>query len=577
MGSGAGIRVVQSHYAGLEGHASPRPRCPSAVLSSPRGWLSTAVGPALPGAPPDVNDGRMTSTTHASTRQRTARLELPGGRPRGRARPPVVRPVRGAAPHGSPALPPRLRQRPTGLSWCAGRVRMRACASWSATTPARWGWSCPRAHPRGRPSASWWKLPRSSIRSAQCAPGVSRCSWSPPRQRFRRRSGRGPSPSAPGPLFRCPRDRTGFLSHLAEFSRPRAASRILGVVGGCGGAGTSSFAARLAAAARTHGSTVLIDADPLGGGLDLLIEAPEAAGIGWADVSGLGPDDGEALHDGLPAVDDVRLLAADDKSGPAPEPLARVLTALRPLGSTVVVDLADGLVPDCAEHLDQLLLVVPASDHAVRATARRLRSWQLPDAIAQVVVRRGARSAHSRRGVPGPRPPPRGLLPGRPRRGGVPLFDVRRRGADRSARRLMAHLPPGAGGMSAGPHPAQGIAARTLDENLASLVELVREDLVRSPGSHRRPPHHSRAAPAGQGARRRCDPRADRAHSRPRRGARAPPGPDGPRRDGPAGQRRRERLGRRRRRVAPDARAPLPQPGPRPGRAAGDLRWPAVG
>lgn len=31
--------------------------------------------------------------------------------------------------------------------------------------------------------------------------------------------------------------------------------------------------------------------------------------------------------------------------------------------------------------------------------------------------------------------------------------------------------------------PAQGIAAGTLDENLASLVELVREDLVRSPGT----------------------------------------------------------------------------------------------
>ncbi|MGO2993430.1 hypothetical protein ACTXI9_02310 [Brachybacterium alimentarium] len=230
----------------------------------------------------------------------------------------------------------------------------------------------------------------------------------------------------------------GFLSHLAEFSRPRAASRILGVVGGCGGAGTSSFAARLAAAARTHGSTVLIDADPLGGGLDLLIEAPEAAGIGWADVSGLGPDDGEALHDGLPAVDDVRLLAATNHVGPAPEPLARVLTALRPLGSTVVVDLADGLVPDCAEHLDQLLLVVPASDHAVRATARRLRSWQLPDAIAQVVVRRR-----------GPLTPAEvsqdlGLPLAASFRDGpaaaVPLLDVRRRGADRSARRLMAHL-----------------------------------------------------------------------------------------------------------------------------------------
>lgn len=229
-----------------------------------------------------------------------------------------------------------------------------------------------------------------------------------------------------------------LLSRLAELARPRAASRVIAVAGGCGGAGASSFAARLAAAARRHGPTVLIDADPLGGGLNLLVEEPVTTGIGWADVGGLGPDDGEALREGLPRVDDVSLLVASDHIGPAPEPLSRVLTALDPLGGTVVVDLADELVPIGAELADELLLLVPTSDHAVRAAARRLRAWQLPDALTGAVVRRRGpltpREVCEDLALPlvaSFRDSPASV---------VPLLDVRRRGADRAARRLMARL-----------------------------------------------------------------------------------------------------------------------------------------
>lgn len=233
----------------------------------------------------------------------------------------------------------------------------------------------------------------------------------------------------------------GFLSQLAELARPRAVSRVIGVAGGCGGAGASSFAARLAAAARRHGSAVLIDADPLGGGLDLLVEDPVTTGIGWADVSGLGPDDGQALRDGLPRVDDVRLLTARDHVGPTPESLVRVLTALRPVGSTVVVDLADDLVSVCAEHIDDLLLVVPTSDHGVRAAARRLHTWHVPDAVARVIVRRRGplTAAEVSQDLALPlaasfRDSPAST---------IPLLDVRRRGADRAARRLMAQWHEG--------------------------------------------------------------------------------------------------------------------------------------
>lgn len=229
-----------------------------------------------------------------------------------------------------------------------------------------------------------------------------------------------------------------LLSHLAELARPRSQSTVIGVAAGHGGAGASSFATRLAAAARPRGPVVLADADPLGGGLDLLVEQPDAAGVGWGDLEALGPDDGAALRGGLPVVDEVRLLLAGGQPGPEPAALSRALTALASLDGTVIVDLSPSLVNTAAEHLDHLLLVTTASDHAVRAGTRRLRTWHLaPGAVSAVVRRRGPLSpaevaedlslpvATSFRDSPS---------------GTVPLLDVRRRGADRAARMLLQDL-----------------------------------------------------------------------------------------------------------------------------------------
>lgn len=232
-----------------------------------------------------------------------------------------------------------------------------------------------------------------------------------------------------------------LLSRLSELARPRSSALLLGVVGGCGGAGASSFAARLAAAARPHGSVTLLDADPLGGGADLLVEAPVLEGIRWREAAELGPDDAEALRAGLPRVDEVHLLTAGEDPGPTEQTLPPVLSALSALGGTVVVDLSPALVPVAAEHLHQLLVLVPATDHAVRATVRRLRAWQLPGGLARAVVRRsgplGPGEVGEDLGLPlaaSFRDSPRGT---------VPLLDVRRHGADRAARALMAQHEAG--------------------------------------------------------------------------------------------------------------------------------------
>lgn len=242
-----------------------------------------------------------------------------------------------------------------------------------------------------------------------------------------------------------------LLAELAALSRPDDAALVVGVAGGCGGAGASSLAARLAGAAGRsrssggagpEGDVTLVDADPLGGGLDLLVEAPPTESGGWREAAALGVEDGEALRESLPRVDGVRLLTSgSDGAGASAPALAGVLAALRPRGGTVVVDLGADLVPAAARQLDRLLVLVPASDHAVRAAARRLDRWDLPPGLAALVVRR--------RGplTPGEVAADLGLplaadFRDSPR-GAVPLLDVRRRGADRACQELLEDLRDG--------------------------------------------------------------------------------------------------------------------------------------
>ena len=108
---------------------------------------------------------------------------------------------------------------------------------------------------------------------------------------------------------------------------------VLGVVGGSGGAGSSTFAAVLA---RTAPSAMLIDLDLVGGGLDVLLGIEATPGARWSGVQlDGGRLDPELLERGLPRWCGVPVLAVD--SGVLP-PIGAVLAAARERG-TVVLDL----------------------------------------------------------------------------------------------------------------------------------------------------------------------------------------------------------------------------------------------
>ncbi|MFJ6811132.1 septum site-determining protein Ssd [Streptomyces anulatus] len=151
----------------------------------------------------------------------------------------------------------------------------------------------------------------------------------------------------------------------------------VGVMGGRGGSGASTLACALAVSAAGSGRrTMLIDGDPLGGGIDVLLGGERAEGMRWPDFAhSKGRLGGGALEDSLPALHGLRVLSwgRDDEVVIPPQAMRAVLAAARRLGGVVVVDLPRRVDEGVAEALAQLdlgLLVVPGELRAVAAARR---------------------------------------------------------------------------------------------------------------------------------------------------------------------------------------------------------------
>ena len=169
--------------------------------------------------------------------------------------------------------------------------------------------------------------------------------------------------------------------------------RCVGVVGGRGGAGASTLAAALAVAAASSTRVALLDLDPLGGGLDLLLGLEDTAGLRWpALAAATGRLSSSALAAALPAVSGVAVLSwdcGDLMSVPAEAVWSVVDAALRGF-DVVVLDLPRGLDATAApavERCDELLMVVPAEVRAVAAASRLVRVLAGSDVPVRAVVR----------------------------------------------------------------------------------------------------------------------------------------------------------------------------------------------
>lgn len=159
--------------------------------------------------------------------------------------------------------------------------------------------------------------------------------------------------------------------------------RVVAVVGGCGGAGASVLAAGIGlTVSREGGSALLVDCDPLGGGIDLLFGAELDAGLRWPELKvNSGRVSMAALHEALPERrhGDGRLsLVSCDRDGPGPsgDAVAAVIEAGRRAGRTVVCDVPRYLAGGAAAAVDRadlVVLVVPADLRACVAAKRVLQ------------------------------------------------------------------------------------------------------------------------------------------------------------------------------------------------------------
>ncbi|QKW07354.1 septum formation initiator [Streptomyces sp. NA04227] len=165
------------------------------------------------------------------------------------------------------------------------------------------------------------------------------------------------------------------IADAAEGAGPPAFT--VGVIGGRGGAGASTLACALAlTSARAGNRTLLVDADPLGGGLDVLLGGERASGLRWpAFAESRGRVGGSALEESLPKLHSLRVLSWDrgETVSVSPEAVRAVLAAARRRGGVVVADLPRRVDESAGEVLAQLdlgLVVVPAELRAVAAAQR---------------------------------------------------------------------------------------------------------------------------------------------------------------------------------------------------------------
>lgn len=191
-------------------------------------------------------------------------------------------------------------------------------------------------------------------------------------------------------------DAEGALVDLLADTAERAITPgyVVAVVGGRGGAGASVLATGLAVTAARGGCDVLLlDADPLGGGLDLVLGVEAHPGLRWPDLAAAsGRLSAAALHQALPSAYGVSILSHQRGRAcePGPEAMIAVAQTGQRAGDLVVVDLARDGTPGqaaLAGLADLVLLVVPAEVRACAAAGRVAELLALSTTAISVVVR----------------------------------------------------------------------------------------------------------------------------------------------------------------------------------------------
>lgn len=186
-----------------------------------------------------------------------------------------------------------------------------------------------------------------------------------------------------------------LLTDVADGGARRATT--IGVMGGSGGAGATVFAAALAIIATGRDRPgILIDADPLGGGIDRVVGVEGLEGIRWDSLLGAhGRFGARSLREALPQKDGLAVLTWSAVPGRAADAVAvrEVLSAAQRGNDVVVVDLPRYLDPvtvDVVSRCDHVVVVTGLTVPAVSAAGRVVAQLRETARRVHLVARGGA-------------------------------------------------------------------------------------------------------------------------------------------------------------------------------------------
>lgn len=188
-------------------------------------------------------------------------------------------------------------------------------------------------------------------------------------------------------------DEERILEALTSALDGQGEACLVSVVGGSGGVGASTLAASMALTAGRRGlRSLLFDADPLGGGLDLVLGSERAEGVRWRDLdSTRGRLSAGSLSDVLPVHSGVATLSWDrTPNASLPDSVPSVLTAAVRGFDLVVADVPRHLGAHGADILGRsvLTVLVVAEEICAVGAARhvlaRLEACASPIAVVSV-------------------------------------------------------------------------------------------------------------------------------------------------------------------------------------------------
>ncbi|MGY2700780.1 septum site-determining protein Ssd [Nocardioides sp. HB32] len=184
---------------------------------------------------------------------------------------------------------------------------------------------------------------------------------------------------------------TELLTDLGDPGGPSAEGLLVGVVGGSGGSGATTFACALGQVGARRGRALVVDADPLGPGLDRVLGLEDRDGVRWDGLCDTtGRLSARALREALPRRDDLGALTWRAGGPGTLQAFAarEVLSAARRGHDLVVVDLPrtpDPLVDEIAARCDRLLVVVVPTVVGVASAVRTCARHRDPTTVRLVL------------------------------------------------------------------------------------------------------------------------------------------------------------------------------------------------